>query len=262
MPENGSLAEKPGAEIFREMVDTGRGGVLRVSLGQQVKVVVFEEGRPVFALSNVPEDQLDVLLVRQRKITADQARAVKLEILKEQELPAAIVAAGLLDSEAVFEARIEQVERVIQSVMRWTAGEYLLDTSARVPHDITVDAPVDQWLLDTARSVSPAVALSQLGGVAARYVANLPDNRALELSPLDGFMLSRITAPMSIGEIQDRSGLAADQCLPVLYAMFASRLIVSADGESGRAGVHGTGASSLQAATATRATTRAHGRIA
>lgn len=244
MPEKGSLAEKPGAEIFREMVDTGRGGILRVSLGKQIKVVVFEEGRPVFALSNVPEDQLDVLLVRQRKITPDQAKAIKSRIQKEQELPGAIVAAGLLDDEGVLAARIDQVERVIQSVMRWTEGEFLLDTSARAPHDITIDAPVDQWLLDTARSVSPEVALAQLGGLDARYVARPVENGSLELSPLDGFLLSRISEPMSIGEIQDGSGLPEDQCLPVLYAMYASRMIVPADGESGRPGARGAGSDS------------------
>lgn len=229
MPEKGSLVERPAPEIFRETASNGGSGVLRLSNGRNVRVVVFEEGRPVFGISNVPEDQLDVLLVRQRKLTSEQATMAKRLIQKEAELGAKLVELGMLDASVVESSRIDQVTRVIQSAMTMHEGEYLLDPSARVSHDISIDPPIRQWLLDTARSVSPEQARALLGPPGALFSA--AEAVDIELSPLDSFLLSRITAPMGLDEIHELSGFPEEQSIPAVYALFASGLLVRSGGE-------------------------------
>ena len=153
MAEKGNLSEKPAAEHFREIASNGSSGVLRLAAGRHVRVVVFEEGKPVYGISNVPEDQLDVLLVRQRKLTPEKATMAKRLIQKEAELAAKLVELGMLEPSAVEPARLDQVTRVIQSAMTMHEGEYLLDPTARVTHDVSVDPPIRQWLLDIAAAV-------------------------------------------------------------------------------------------------------------
>src|SRR5688500_242143 len=85
MAETGNLTDKPVARIFREMMAARRNGILRLTQGKQIKAVFFEEGQAVFGISNVPEDQLDVMLVRRRKLTRDQAVEAKSQIKKEHE---------------------------------------------------------------------------------------------------------------------------------------------------------------------------------
>lgn len=209
------------------MAGAGRSGVLRLSSGKHIRVVVFEEGRPVFGISNVPEDQLDVLLVRQRRLTAEQAFLAKRQIQKEQELAAKFVELGLLDEDTAHEARINQITRVVQSAMMMNEGEYLLDLAARVAHDISVDAPIHQWLLDTARNVTAEQARKLLGPPETQFLAAEPVG--IEMSPLDSFLLTQITTPMSVDEIRVASGFPEEQSLPAIYALYAAGLLVHAD---------------------------------
>ena len=53
MAEKGSISEKPVTEIFREMGRSARSGILRVQTDRHIRVVVFEEGRPVFGISSL-----------------------------------------------------------------------------------------------------------------------------------------------------------------------------------------------------------------
>ena len=223
MADKGSISEKPVTEIFREMGKSGRSGILRVQTDRHIRIVVFEEGRPVFGISNVPGDQLDVLLVRGRRLTPDQAKQVKQQITKEAEFGPKVVELGLCDAATIESATYDQVCRIVQNAMLTFDGEYSLDFSQRVNHDVTIDAPLDQWLLDTARNVSPETARRMLGSADLRFVAT--GATVTEMSPLDGFLLSRITQPMTVDEIHTMSGLSEQQSIPTMYALFASGLI-------------------------------------
>lgn len=231
MAEKGSISEKPVTEIFREMGKTGRSGILRVQTDSHIRIVVFEEGRPVFGISNVPNDQLDLLLVRSRRLTPDQAKSVKQQITKEAEFGPKVVELGLCDAATIESATYDQVCRIVQNTMLMFDGEYSLDLAQRVNHEVTIDAPLDQWLLDTARNVSPETARRMLGPDDARFVAT--GQTVSEMSPLDGFLLSRISSPMTVEEIHTISGLSEQQSIPTIYALFASGLI-AVDGDAGQ----------------------------
>lgn len=231
MAEKGSISEKPVTEIFREMGKTGRSGILRVQTDSHIRIVVFEEGRPVFGISNVPNDQLDLLLVRSRRLTPDQAKSVKQQITKEAEFGPKLVELGLCDAATIESATYDQVCRIVQNTMLMFDGEYSLDLAQRVNHEVTIDAPLDQWLLDTARNVSPETARKMLGPDDARFVAT--GQMVSEMSPLDGFLLSRISSPMTVEEIHSISGLSEQQSIPTIYALFASGLI-AVDGNAGQ----------------------------
>lgn len=227
MADKGNISEKPVTEIFRNVFAAKATGLLRLSLDKQIKVVLLEEGRPVYALSNVPDDQLDVHLVRQRLLTPQQAKEVKAQVQREQELPAKILELEMLDAAQLQEARLDQIARIVQSVLLWREGEYVLDTAARAAHDITLDAPLEQWLLDASHSVSASTAREILDAAGGVFAPNEAARTDLQLSPLDGFLVSRLTEPMTIDEIAALSGLPEDQYLPALYALYASGLIAS-----------------------------------
>src|SRR4051812_36868575 len=114
MPETGTLAQKPAPEIFREMAAAARNGVLRLANGRRIRVVVFEMGRPVFAISNVPDDQLDIILMRQRKISRDQSAAVRREVQKEPDIGPKLLELGFIDAETLEATKLEQITRIIQ----------------------------------------------------------------------------------------------------------------------------------------------------
>ncbi len=234
MPESGTLADKPAPEIFREMAVTKRDGVLRLAQERKVRVIVFELGRPVFAISNLPEDQIDFVLLRQRKITRDQSAAVRRQVAKEAEIGPKLVELGLVDAGTLEASKTEQIVRIVQNAMLSREGEYMLDLAARVTHEIAIEAPVEQWLLDTARSVPAAVAKVLLGGANQVYEPASADS--FDMSPLDSFLLARVTRPMTVDEIRISAELSEDDGFPVIYALYASGLL-------SRVGAAGSGTS-------------------
>src|ERR1044071_6445608 len=68
----GHLAERPIGEVLGELYHARANGILTVNREKQTKAIFIEDGNPVFALSNVPEDQLSDLLIREGRISAEK----------------------------------------------------------------------------------------------------------------------------------------------------------------------------------------------
>lgn len=244
MAETGTLASKSVSQIFREMARTGRSGILRVTSGRQIRAVFFESGNPVFALSNVPDDQLDVLLVRQGKLTREQALHAKSQIAKETELGRKLIELRLMDAGAVEASIQEQIQLILHSLLAWTEGDYVLDTAARAPHDVTLRVPAGQILVEAARKTPQDVAMKILGGPAA--ILHVPEGSqptpGAALTSAEGYLLSRFTTPASLSDVASTSGIPEDQIIPSLHALVAAGFLeqvrpsVSDASSSGAAG--------------------------
>jgi CheY-like chemotaxis protein len=109
---------------FFQTRETGELGVQR---GQVKKVVYFEDGMPVFALSNLLSDRLGQFLVRTGKIRPEQLAEVALLAQQTKRRTGDIlVERGLLrDTERVYYVG-QQVKSIIYSLFAWEEGTYVM----------------------------------------------------------------------------------------------------------------------------------------
>ena len=109
---------------FFQIRETGELGVQR---GQVKKIVYFEEGMPVFALSNLLSDRLGQFLVRTGKIRPEQLAEVALMAQQTKRRTGDIlVERGLLrDTERVYYVG-QQVKSIIYSLFAWDQGTYVM----------------------------------------------------------------------------------------------------------------------------------------
>ena len=109
---------------FFQTRETGELGVQR---GQVKKVVYFEGGMPVFALSNLLSDRLGQFLVRTGKIRPEQLADVALMAQRTKRRTGDIlVERGLLrDTERVYYVG-QQVKSIIYSLFAWEEGTYVV----------------------------------------------------------------------------------------------------------------------------------------
>jgi len=109
---------------FFQTRETGELGVQR---GQVKKVVYFEDGMPVFALSNLLSDRLGQFLVRTGKIRPEQLAEVALLAQQTKRRTGDIlVERGLLrDTERVYYVG-QQVKSIIYSLFAWDEGTYVM----------------------------------------------------------------------------------------------------------------------------------------
>ena len=95
--------------------------------GQVKKVVYFEDGMPVFALSNLLSDRLGQFLVRTGKVRPEQLADVALMAQKTKRRTGDIlVERGLLrDTERLYYVG-QQVKSIIYSLFAWEEGTYVM----------------------------------------------------------------------------------------------------------------------------------------
>ncbi len=109
---------------FFQTRETGELGIQR---GQVKKVVYFEGGMPVFALSNLLSDRLGQFLVRTGKIRPEQLADVALMAQQTKRRTGDIlVERGLLrDTERLYYVG-QQVKAIIYSLFAWEEGTYVV----------------------------------------------------------------------------------------------------------------------------------------
>jgi two-component system, OmpR family, response regulator len=143
-PSEAARATPPGLKLRRgELRDnlpslisafflSGETGELGVQKGAAKKVVFFEEGQPVFALSNLLADRFGQFLVRTGRIRADQlADAAQVAQRTGKRTGDILVERGLLaDADRVYYLG-QQVKAIIYSLFAWDDGSYVMSFGGR-----------------------------------------------------------------------------------------------------------------------------------
>jgi len=111
---------------------SGETGELGVQKGAVKKVVFFEEGQPVFALSNLLADRFGQFLVRTGRIRPNQlADAAQVAQTTGRRTGDVLVERGLLtDADRVYYLG-QQVKAIIYSLFAWEEGSYVMSFGGR-----------------------------------------------------------------------------------------------------------------------------------
>ncbi len=107
-------------------------GELSVQRGKVKKVIYFESGSPVFALSNLAADRFGQFLVRVGKIKAEQLQDVAVVAAQSKRRTGdVLVERGLLkDTERLYYVG-QQVKAIIYSLFGWEDGTYSFSFTGR-----------------------------------------------------------------------------------------------------------------------------------
>jgi len=113
--------------LLTAFYQTRETGELGVQKGQVKKVVYFEGGSPVFALSNLLSDRLGQFLVRTGRIRPEQlADAALVAQQTKRRTGDILVERGLLrDTERLYYVG-QQVKSIIYSLFAWDEGSYVM----------------------------------------------------------------------------------------------------------------------------------------
>jgi DNA-binding response OmpR family regulator len=138
-PAEGVMALRRGVlrdnlpSLLTAFYQTRETGELGVQKGQVKKVVYFEGGMPVFALSNLLSDRLGQFLVRTGRIRPEQLADVALVAQRTKRRTGdLLVERGLLkDTERLYYVG-QQVKAIIYSLFAWDEGTYVMSSGDKV----------------------------------------------------------------------------------------------------------------------------------
>jgi DnaJ-domain-containing protein 1 len=134
----GDLREEDVATLIARLHRERYSGRVTFRRGEAQKSIFFEEGRPVFATSNLPHDRMGDLLYREGKITREQhARSREIVAETGRRMGEILVEMGFLKRRELLPAVRRHVEDIVYSLFSWDSGEY-----ASTPRDTAQDEKI------------------------------------------------------------------------------------------------------------------------
>lgn len=220
------------AGVLRELYVGRRTGVLRLAGAAGERQVFWREGQVLGAASAVPAEDLGEQLVRGGLLTpVDLQRARHLVAGNGLRLDAALLELDALAPAQLAPAVAAHARDVLlrafadQGRYSFTAG--LSEDASSGP---SCNLPTGQIVLDSVRRLDdPDVVRHGLGDV-DRPLALSTDPllrfQRLELTPTDGYVLSRIDGMLSAREIAQLTPLPADDVLRSLLGLVSTGMVV------------------------------------
>ncbi|MEW6209176.1 MAG: DUF4388 domain-containing protein [Acidobacteriota bacterium] len=222
----GQLGEKLIPDIIRELIQKNASGLLRLTRGKTIKAIFFDNGAPVFAISNLAPDQLENKLVKDGIATPDQINQAKAMAGKANKIGTMLVQMGVLGEDEMKKLVRAQVMDIILSLFEWNEGEYAFDERIRASHEVTLDISSADVILEGARhaaslqQISEAIAPSE--SVIVRPKINGARLDTGRLMPIESYILSRIDNATAVSEVGAISGLPDEDAQRAVCALVAA----------------------------------------
>jgi len=222
----GQLTQLALPEILQHLRLTNATGVLSLVSGGARKALYLKNGRVVFASSNLPNDRLGEILIREGKITVEEYEASIKAITKGKRQGKVLVEMGALSPKDLWEGVQTQVREIVFSIFQWEEGQFHFEESSLPDKEkITVDLDVMNLILEGVRRVDAN------GAVAGRY----PDGSlVLEtlsapapglIEPYEEHVIALIDGEKSVLEICQDSEIGDNETLKLLYALVSSGIV-------------------------------------
>lgn len=220
----GTLSEQPLAELIREISSRNFSGTLRLEYDRAQVAVYFENGRLIFAASNVRSLRLQEYLLRQA--LASEKELSRLGNLSDLDLAAALCTAGAVTREQIDRLLAVMVGDVLRVALLWTTGTWDYNSRARLGYPIEVPVDVTRLLREAGQRMP-------LKFVSARFrnpnetISRAPDASIIgdNLIPSESFLLSRLDAPTKLQDLVALSGMRDLDAHRVIYGLALSGMV-------------------------------------
>jgi len=230
---NGALAEGVLPPVLQAIYVGRESGILHVSREDARRSLYFRRGVLVHAGTNVREERLGEVLVRQGFLKPeDLKRATELLVRENKRLGQALVELEILTKDRVEHALTEHARLVLEKILTAHEGTYEFEPKPEDSFD-TDDFPLKlttgEIVLDAVRRVEdPDVVRYALGDI--DRILGLSSDPALRfqniiLTPTDGYVLSRVDGSLSAREVIQATPLEVEETQRSLFGLLCTGVV-------------------------------------
>jgi two-component system, OmpR family, response regulator len=212
---------------FYNAKETGELGLQR---GQVKKIIYFESGMPVFALSNLVADRLGQFLVRAGKIDEETLRhdAEEAAATQQRTGDVLILMGSLTEEERLYYVG-QQIKSILYSVFAWEEGAFTLSFQARARKEaIKLDIHPANLIMRGVKKLYKPERLARLMPGEARPIPspepsfNLSD---VELQAWEAHLLPRCDGSRTAAELTTLAGKPDNEVLGTLVGLASLRIL-------------------------------------
>ncbi len=222
----GQLSDLPVPDLLEHLHASKATGILTLVSGGARKALYLKGGRVVFAASNLPNDRLGELLLREGKITVEEYESSIKAISKGKRQGRVLVEMGALAPKDLWEGVQFQVREIVYSIFQWDEGQFHFEESSLPEKErITVELRVGPLILAGLRRVDAHGRLQSRYPPTDLVLESTGDSEDVELEPYEAHILGLVDGEHSVLEVCKESEIGESETLKVLYALLACGLI-------------------------------------
>lgn len=219
----GQISELPVPDILQHLRLSQATGILTLVAGGARKALYLKDGRVVFASSNLPNDRLGEILLREGKITVEEYEASIKAITKGKRQGKVLVEMGALSPKDLWEGVQFQVKEIVYTVFQWDEGQFHFEESSLPEKErITVDLDIQDLVLAGLRRVDAGGRLQsrypETDAVLERATPEVPS----PLEPYETHVLKLVDGERSVLDICRESEIGDNETMKVLYALVST----------------------------------------
>jgi hypothetical protein len=219
----GQISELPVPDILQHLRMSQATGILTLVAGGARKALYLKDGRVVFASSNLPNDRLGEILLREGKITVEEYEASIKAITKGKRQGKVLVEMGALSPKDLWEGVQFQVKEIVYTVFQWDEGQFHFEESSLPEKErITVDLDIQDLILAGLRRVDAGGRLQarypETDAVLERANPDVPS----PLEPYEVHVLKLLDGERSVLDICRESEIGDNETMKVLYALVST----------------------------------------
>lgn len=228
----GQLSQQSFGEVLSELYRTRANGILTVTHDKQTKAIFIEDGSPVFALSNVAEDQLSDYLVRTGKLTSEQISQFG-SGANVQQLSQKLAESGLISVQELDEALQRINIHAILSIFDWYSANFSFEKKdrARIAMSGKISKPVSHLILEGVRNIQDELILKVPLSNPNLTLKLAPNNQEIlagaQLSAEETQVLFSLSDSTPIQQIIAICGLPELQALQAIHALYVTGILQS-----------------------------------
>ncbi len=122
--EKGQLIDTPAIKLLLRVFELDLTGILYLKKDDILKVLYFNRGKLIWAISNSPEDKLENVLISLNMTTPEALSHPELDLNASNTAGKALVEHGIITLEELIEASRYQLKKIIDSVLTWQEGSF------------------------------------------------------------------------------------------------------------------------------------------
>jgi Protein kinase domain/DnaJ domain/Domain of unknown function (DUF4388)/Tetratricopeptide repeat len=227
--------------LLREIYTGSKSGHLHFSVGQRRKSLRILQGRIIHGASDVDGEHLGDILVRYGLM--DQAsleRAVAVVLKERRRLGAVLPELGILGRDKVEEAVGLHVREILFSALDSPDASFSFEevSEGALEGDLVCPLSTGEVILEATRRIQDPELVKGILGDMGRKLELSPDpllrSQRINLTPTDGFVLSRIDGTLSAREVVELIPLPAEDTERSLFSLLCTGVVGYASETTGR----------------------------
>lgn len=233
--KKGSLKQISAIKLILSAVEQDFNGVLYLKKEEALKILYFNQGKLLGAISNLEKDKLEKLLVKKGLVDLFTVEEINQEESIAESMGKILVEKGLVTLEKLIEITKEQFEIIVRSVLKWEDGSFQFVDDSPPTRPLSLDINILNFVFNyIIHDLDINYITGEIGSLEVKLVKNpkVEKINKYNLNEKQNLLLNRFNGLTNLeGILSTYSEENRNSVLKIIYFFLVTELLIRKDVE-------------------------------